>query len=341
MKSTLFKLLATASLVIAITAPAAVMAAEEVNVYSHRQPFLTKPVFDEFTRETGIKVNTVFAKEGLIERLMNEGRNSPADLMLVANVGSLGAAVESDLAQRLDSDVLEANIPENFRDKENKWFGLTSRARIIVASKDRVDPGLIKTYADLTKPELKGRVCTRSGKHPYMVELVASMIAHDGETSARNWLAGVKENLARKPQGGDRNQVSAIAVGQCDVAIVNSYYMGGMLSDPKEKDAAETVNIIFPDQEGNGTHMNISGVILTKASPNRENAIKLIEFLSNDVAQSMYANLNQEYPINPEVKPSELIASWGDFKRDDLSLNDIVKNRALAYRLADEVDYDG
>ncbi|ASJ72512.1 extracellular solute-binding protein [Granulosicoccus antarcticus] len=341
MKLPVFRLLATTSLVMAIFAPTAATAAEEVNVYSHRQPFLTEPVFDEFTRETGIKVNTVFAKEGLIERLMNEGINSPADLMLVANVGSLGAAVESDIAQRLDSDVIEANIPENFRDKGNKWFGLTSRARIIITSKDRVEPGLVETYADLTKPELKGRICTRSGKHPYMVELVASMIAHDGKSSARNWLAGVKDNLASKPQGGDRTQVNAIAEGACDVAIVNSYYMGGMLSDPKEKAAAETVNIIFPDQNGKGTHMNISGVILTKASPNRENAVKLIEFLSEDVAQSMYANLNQEYPINPAVKPSDLIASWGEFKHDELSLNAIVKNRALAYRLADEVDYDG
>ena len=341
MKSPLLRTLAAVSAVLSLSVASSAIAAEEVNVYSYRQPFLTKPVFDEFTKETGIKVNTVFAKEGLIERLMNEGRNSPADLMLVANVVSLGAAVESDLAQRVDSDVLKANIPANFRDKGNKWFGLTSRARIIITSKDRVEPGLIESYADLTKPELKGRICTRSGKHPYMVELVAAMITHDGKTSAQKWLAGLKDNLARKPQGGDRTQVSAIAEGECDVAIVNSYYMGGMLSNPEQKATAETVNILFPDQNGNGTHMNISGVIMTKAAPNRDNALKLMEFLSDDVAQSIYADLNQEYPINPDVPASDLITSWGDFKHDELSLNSIIKNRALAYRLADEVDYDG
>lgn len=341
MKKPLLNMLAVASVVTGLSATGNVLAAEEVNVYSYRQPFLTKPVFDEFTKETGIKVNTVFAKEGLIERLMNEGRNSPADLMLVANVGTLGAAVESELAQRVDSDVLESNIPANFRDKGNEWFGLTSRARIIVTAKDRVEPGLVESYADLTKPELKGRICTRSGKHPYMVELLAAMITHDGKASAQNWLAGVKENLARKPQGGDRAQVKAVAEGECDVAILNSYYMGGLLSDPEQKAMAETVNIIFPDQNGNGTHMNISGVIMTKAAPNRDNALKLMEFLSDDVAQSIYADLNQEYPVNPNVEPSDLIASWGDFKHDELSLNDIIKNRALAYRMADEVDYDG
>lgn len=339
MKNPLLQVLAVA--LTGLTLSSSVLAAEEVNVYSYRQPFLTQPVFDEFTRETGIKVNTVFAKQGLIERLMNEGRNSPADLMLVANVGTLGAAVESDLAQPVDSEILEANIPANFRDKDNTWFGLTSRARIIVTAKERVEPGLVESYADLIKPELKGRICTRSGKHPYMVELVASMITHDGEASAKAWLAGVKENLARKPQGGDRAQVKAVAEGECDVAILNSYYMGSMLSDPEQLSTAEAVDIVFPDQQGNGTHMNISGVIMTKAAPNRDNALTLMEFLSSETAQSIYADLNHEYPVNPKVAPSALISSWGDFRQDELSLNGIIQNRARAYRLADEVDYDG
>lgn len=341
MNTSLLKTLIVAGAAMTASFAGTVLAAEEVNVYSYRQPFLTEPVFDEFTKQTGIKVNTVFAKEGLIERLENEGRNSPADLMLVANVGSLGAAVESKLAQRVESDVLEANIPANFRDKANRWFGLTTRARIIVTASDRVEPGLVQSYADLTRPELEGRICTRSGKHPYMVELLSAIITHEGKVEAENWLSGVKKNLARKPQGGDRAQVRAVAEGECDVAILNSYYMGGLLSDPEQQSWAETVNIVFPDQQGNGTHMNISGVIMTKASPNRDNALKLMEFLSGEVAQSIYADLNHEYPVNPAVAPSELIASWGEFKHDELSLNSIVKNRALAYRLVDEVDYDG
>ncbi|NND92346.1 MAG: extracellular solute-binding protein [Granulosicoccus sp.] len=333
--------LALAGLALVLACPVPAIAAAEVNVYSYRQPFLTDPVFDAFTDETGIRVNTVFAKEGLIERLENEGINSPADLVLVANVGNLAAAVESGIAQQVEDEVLIRNIPESYRDPDGRWFGLTSRARLIVTSKERVTPGLVETYADLTRPELQGRVCTRSGKHPYMVELIASMIAHDGEASAQAWLDGVKKNLARKPQGNDRAQVKAIAQGECDVAVINSYYMGAMMSDPEQLPWADSVDVVFPDQQGYGTHMNISGVVLTKASPNRENAISLLEFLAGDTAQSLYAELNHEYPIKVDVKPSALVASWGDFRKDELPLNEIAKHRATASRLVDTVDYDG
>ena len=248
------------------TVPA--LAAEEVNVYSYRQPFLTEPMFDAFTEETGIKVNTVFAKEGLIERLKNEGVNSPADLVLVANVGNLAAAVEAEIAQPVDNNILQTNIPASFRDRDNEWFGLTSRARIIVTAKDRVEPGLVETYADLTKPELQGRVCTRSGKHAYMVELLASIIAHEGEEAAQRWLTGLKANLARKPQGNERAQVKAIAQGECDIAVINSYYMGAMLNEAEQQPWANSVNIVFPNQQDRGTHMNISGCLLyTSPSP--------------------------------------------------------------------------
>jgi len=317
------------------------LAADEVNVYSLRQPFLTDPVFEAFSEETGIKVNTVFAKEGLIERLANEGRNSPADLLLVADIGVLTAAVDAEVSQPVVSDVLESNVPARDRDPEGHWFGLTQRARIIVTSRDRVEAGLVTSYADLAKPELKGRICTRSGKHGYMVALIASIIAHEGEEAAASWLAGVKDNLARKPQGNDRAQVKAIAEGQCDVAIINSYYMGAMARDPEQKPAADAVNIVFPNQDGRGTHMNISGMLMTTAAPNRENALKLMEFLVSDKAQSMYAEANNEYPVKEDVPASKLVASWGTFEADELQLSDIAKHRSRASRMVDEVDFDG
>ncbi|MFK7853423.1 MAG: Fe(3+) ABC transporter substrate-binding protein [Granulosicoccus sp.] len=318
-----------------------IAAADEVNVYSYRQPFLTDPIFDAFTEETGIKINTVFAKSGLIERLANEGANSPADLVLVANVGNLDAAVKAGVTQAVESKVLTSNIPESFRDQSGHWFGLTSRGRIIVTSKERVAPGLIETYGDLAKPELKGRICTRSGKHGYMVELIASIIAHEGETATQTWLEGVKANLARKPQGNDRAQVKAISQGECDVAIINTYYMGAMMSDAEQQAWAEAVNVVFPNQDDRGTHMNISGVLLSKASPNRDNAIKLLEYLASNKAQSMYAENNHEYPIKTDVPASELVSSWGAFKIDELSLSQIATHRAQASRMVDAVDYDG
>ncbi|PID60623.1 MAG: iron ABC transporter substrate-binding protein [Gammaproteobacteria bacterium] len=338
LRKRLFQLVSTAVLALSTVAPA--IAAEEVNVYSYRQPFLTEPMFDAFTEATGIKVNTVFAKKGLIERLQNEGSNSPADLVLVTNAGNLALGKETGVSQAVESEVLTEAIPDNYRDPENFWFGLTRRGRIIVTSADRVEEGAIKSYADLAKPEWKGRICTRSGKHDYMVELIASVIAAEGEEAARTWLEGVRDNLARKPQGNDRAQVKAVAEGECDVAVINTYYMGVMLSDPEQAPAAETVNIVFPNQDDRGTHMNISGMFMTKAAPNRENALKLMEFLASDEAQSMYASVNHEYPVNPGVPASELVASWGEFKADTLPLSEVAANRKRASKLVDEVGYD-
>jgi len=236
-------------LILATCIPA--ISSADVNVYSYRQPFLIESVFDAFTAQTGIKVNTVFAKKGLVERLKNEGRNSPADLLLTTDSGPLYQAVDEGLTQALSNDVLEQNIPEEFRDPEGHWFGLTSRARLIVASKDRVDPATIKDYEDLAKPEFAKQVCTRSGKHTYMVALNASIISHHGIDGASEWLDGVKNNLARKPQGNDRAQVKAINEGECDIAIINSYYMGQMLADEEQIPWAESVNVMlfFPTSQ--------------------------------------------------------------------------------------------
>ena len=330
---------ALAALLLSATGTA--LADGEVNVYSYRQPFLIEPIFDAFTEESGIEVNTVFAKEGLIERLRAEGDNSPADLLLVVDVSRLAEAVETGVSQAVESETLAANIPAEDRDPEGHWYGLTNRARIVVTSKERVEPGLVETYEDLAKPELEGRVCTRSGKHVYMVALIASMIAHHGEEETKAWLEGVKNNLARKPQGNDRAQVKAIAAGECDVAVINSYYMGAMASDEEQKAWADSVNIVFPNQGDRGTHMNISGVLMTNASPNPENALQLMEFMSGDEAQRIYAEVNHEYPANDDVATSELVSSWGEFEADTLPLAEIAAHGSAATRLVDVVDYDG
>jgi len=333
-------LAAAAALIAAlVTLPA--HATEVVNVYSYRQPFLIKPMFDAFTRETGIDVNVVYAHKGLVERLKQEGANSPADLIFTVDIGRLTDAVHAGVTQPAKSQELNANIPPQYRDPDNQWFGLTTRARIVVASKDRVKPGEITSYEELADPKWKGRICTRSAKNAYMVALTAAMIAHHGEAQAEQWLRGVKANLARKPQGNDRAQVKAIMEGVCDIAVINHYYMGKMMTDEKQAAWAASVNMIYPNQQSYGTHMNVSGVALAKGAPNKDNAIKLMEFLSDDLAQQMYAEQNFEYPVKQGVPWSGLLQSFGSYKADDLGLAEIAKNRQAASKLADKVGYDG
>jgi len=328
----------TALLAAALGSPA--HGVEVVNVYSYRQPFLIKPMFDAFTRETGIHVNMVYAKKGLVERLKQEGVNSPADLIFTVDIGRLTDAVDAGVTQPADSAALKAHIPPQYRDPDDQWLGLTARARIIVASKDRVEPGEITTYEDLADPRWKGRVCTRSAKNAYMVALTAAMIAHHGEAKAEEWLRGVKANLARKPQGNDRAQVKAIMEGVCDVAVINHYYMGKMMTNKDQAAWAASVNMVFPNQQSYGTHMNVSGMALTKSAPNRENAIKLMVFLSDDLAQAMYAEQNYEYPVKQGVPWSGLLQSFGSYKADDLALAEIARHRKTASKLADKVGYD-
>ncbi len=315
-------------------------ARDEVNVYSYRQPFLIKPIFDAFSEASGIKVNVVFAKKGLIERLKREGVNSPADLVLSVDIGVLSDVVEAGLAQPVSSQTLIDNIPAQYRHPEGLWYGLTTRARVVVVAKDRVEPGALKTYEDLTDPQWQGRICTRSGKHVYNVALIAAMIAHHGLQGAQEWLTGVKNNLARKPQGNDRAQVKAIKEGECDLALINSYYIGKMLDNEEQSQWAAAVNMVFPNQEDRGTHVNISGMALTKSAPNKDHAIKLMEFLSDDLAQQMYAKENFEYPVKAGVPWSELLNSWGKFKIDELSLATIADTRKEAIKLIDRVGYD-
>ncbi|MBA3911497.1 MAG: iron ABC transporter substrate-binding protein [Rhodobacter sp.] len=315
--------------------------AGEINVYSHRQPELIQPLVDAFTAETGITVNVAFVDKGMAERLQAEGNRSPADLVLTVDIARLMQIAEADVLQPVQSDTLEANIPAELRDPGDLWFGLTSRARVVYASKDRVAPGEVTTYEDLADPKWKGRICTRSGLHDYNVALLGAVIVRNGEEAATAWAEGLKANLARKPDGGDRDQVKAIAAGECDIALGNTYYMGQMLADPEQVPAAEAVSIVFPTFEDGGTHLNISGVGMTKSAPNKDEALKFMEWLSSDAAQAIYAETNYEYPVKPGVARSELVASWGEFTPDSTPLADIAAARAAAVKIMETVNFDG
>ena len=329
---------------LAVTGASSATQAEQVNIYSYRQPFLIQPVLDKFTEETGIETRVVFASKGLNERLQREGRNSPADIVLTSNTSNLTELVGKGLSQPVESSVLAENIPAQFRDPAGNWFGLTTRARLIYASKDRVKPGEITRYEELADPKWKGRICTRSGKHPYNLSLFASMIAHHGVDETRSWLKGLKANLARKPQGNDRAQVKAISEGVCDLSLGNSYYFGNMITNteqPEQIQWAKSVNLVFPNQQDRGTHMFISGAAVTKHAPNRDNAVKLLEFLSGPEAQYLYAEKNFEFPVRPGTPRSELINEYmGEFKEDDLSITEVGSHVAEASKLVDEVGFD-
>ncbi|BCV44000.1 Fe(3+) ABC transporter substrate-binding protein [Shewanella algae] len=320
-----------------VTLPVA--AAGEVTVYSYRQEFLVKPILDDFSQATGVKVNFVFAKDGIADRLAREGRLSPADLVLTSDFSRLQELVDKQLVKQVESDTLKQNIPAQYRDPEGNWYALTMRVRNLYSSKERLGP-LAINYEDLADARYKGKVCMRSGKHPYNIALVASMIAHHGEADAKSWLQGLKSNLARKPQGNDRAQVQAVKEGLCDIAIGNSYYYGKMLQDPKQRPWAEAAVINFPNQENRGAHINVSGMALAKHAPNSADALKLMEYLSSDAAQQSYAEVNMEYPVKVDVPVSELVASWGDFKADDLPVYKLAEHHQAALRLLDEVKFD-
>ena len=315
--------------------------AQEVNVYSYREPALIQPLMDAFTAETGVTVNVAFLKKGLIERLRAEGSRSPADLVFTVDISRLHGVVDAGLTQAVKNEALTKNIPAEFRDPDNHWFGLTTRARIVYAAKDRVAPNEVTTYEDLAEPRWKDRICTRSGTHSYMLALTSAYLHHHGEAETLNWLKAIKSNLARKPQGNDRAQVKAIWAGECDISLGNTYYMGKMLSDPEQQDWANSVSVEFPTFADAGTHVNVSGMALTKSAPNRDDAIRLMEFLASPTAQEIYAADNFEYPIAPGTEADPLVQSWGSFKADSTNLTTIAKLRAEALRLTEIADFDG
>ena len=337
------RVLAPVSLSLSLAAlafsPLAAQAAGEVNIYSYREPQLIDPLVKAFTDKTGIKANVVYAKDGLNERLAAEGRNSPADLVFTVDIGRLSEAKSLGITQPVKSKTLEDAIPGSYRDAEGHWYGLTLRSRVVYASKDRVKQDSI-TYEELADPKWKGRICTRSGQHAYNVSLIASMIAHKGEAEAEKWLNGLKNNLAHKPAGGDREQVRDVHAGKCDLAIGNTYYMALMLQNPDQKTWADGVKVLFPNAQDRGSHVNISGMALAKHAPNKENAVKLMEFLASPEAQGIYAQANNEYPISSEVAPSKVVQSWGKLHPDKLPLEDIANLRKKASELVDKVGFD-
>lgn len=328
-------------LTMAMAALAAPALADEVNVYSLRQPELIQPLVDAFTAKTGIAVNIAHIDKGMVERLQNEGDRSPADVVLTVDIARLAQVVEAGVTQPVTSDILTANIPAEFRDPGNQWFGLTARARIVYASKERVADGEVTTYEALADPKWQGRICTRPGTHDYNLGLTAAMIVHDGLEATKTWAEGLKSNLAKKPEGNDRAQVKSIWAGECDISLGNTYYMGEMLADPEQKAWADAVRIVYPTFADGGTHMNVSGMAMTRAAPHKEAALAFMEFLSSDEAQKIYAETNNEFPVKPGVPRSALVESWGPFTPDTINLMDVAKERPAALKLMEEVNFDG
>ncbi|WP_425338424.1 Fe(3+) ABC transporter substrate-binding protein [Thiorhodococcus minor] len=337
-KSKIFAVLA----LLAALLPAAGAFADEVNIYSSRKEALIKPLLDRFTEQTGIAVNLVTGKDGaLLQRLKSEGMNSPADLLITADAGNLYRAKAAGVTQPFVSEALTASIPETYRDPEGHWVGLTLRARPILYAKDRVDQKTLSTYEALADPAFKGRICIRSSDNIYNQSLVASLIAADGLEATETWAKGLVANLARPPKGGDRDQIKAAAAGECDLAVANTYYLAGMLKsqDPAERAAAEAVAVFWPNQDGRGTHVNISGAAVTASAKHKEAAVALVEFLATPEAQAWYAEANGEYPVGEGVALSPTLAGWGPFKADDLNLGRLGELNAEAVRLMDRAGW--
>ncbi len=315
----------------------------ELNIYSHRQPFLINPFLEEFTKKTGITTNVIYSTKGLAQRLRSEGKNSPADVVLTVDIGRLYIYQDMDLLSSINSEKLSENIPMHLRSADNTWFGLSKRSRIIVTSKDRVEVGAIKRVEDLADSRWKGKICTRPGSHVYSRALMSSMIAAHGLKKAEEWAEGLVSNLARRPQGNDRAQVKAIYEGQCDIAIINNYYFGKLKYSEieEQRDWAKSLNLIFPNQGENdrGAHINISGGGVAKYSKNKESAILLLEFLTDKFAQTLYGEINFEYPVNPKVEPSEELKSWGKFKEDKLPILKIAELSRDAQKVIDRVGW--
>ena len=316
----------------------------EVNLYSARKEQLIKPLLDKFTEQTGIKVNFVTAgADALLKRLQTEGQNSPADLFITTDAGRLNRAQQEGVLQSIMSDVLDKAIPENLREPEGFWYGLSQRARPIFYVKGKLKPEELSTYEALADEKWKGRICIRSSNNIYNQSLVASMLAHDTKENVEAWAKKFVANFAKPPKGGDRDQIKAAAAGQCDIAIANTYYYGAMITntkDSKEKEAAEAVAIFWPNQgEGRGTHVNISGIGLTKSAKNEEEALKLMEFLVSKESQKWYADVNQEYPVIADVEWSDLLKSWGQFKADTLNLAKLGELNSEAVKLMDRAGW--
>lgn len=314
--------------------------AAEVNVYTYREPGLIRPLFDAFTKETGVKVNVVFANNGLEERIASEGAQSPADLLLTVDIARLTRAVELGVTQPIVSERVRTTVPAALRDADNQWFGVSYRARVVYASKDRVKQDTI-TYEELADPKWKGKICVRDGQHIYNNALFAHVVALRGEAAAETWLRGLKANLAKKPSGGDREVAKDIAAGQCDIGLGNTYYIGLMLNREADRKAwADAVRVMKPTFQGGGTHVNVSGVAIMKNAPNKAAALQLGEWLLSEQAQTMYASMNFEYPVRAGIPLDPTVASWGTLTPDPTPLSAIAKQRKTASELVDKVGFN-
>ena len=321
--------------------PTQVFAGGKLNIYSHRQQLLIQPFLDAFTEATGIETKTVYAAKGLAQRLQAEGAASPADVILTVDIARLAEYAALDLLVPVDSAVLTANIPARLRASDNRWFGLSERARVLVTSKDRVPVDAIQTIEDLAKDEWRGQICTRPGSHVYNRALMASLIAAHGAEAAEIWAREFVSNLARKPQGNDRAQAKAIFQGICDVAIMNSYYYGNMKfsDDADQRLWADSLRLVFTNQQDRGNHVNISGAGVAKHSANKKEALAFLEFLTSEVAQQLYGTINYEYPVNPAVAPPAELASWGVFERDELPIERLAELAPEAQMIIDRVGW--
>ncbi|MDP2411117.1 MAG: Fe(3+) ABC transporter substrate-binding protein [Pseudolabrys sp.] len=334
------RLAATVAIALTVGSGAALAQAGDVNVYSYRESKLIQPLFDAFSKDTGIKVNVISASSGLEQRIKTEGTLSPADVLLTVDIGRLEEAVKAGISQPIVSPALEKVIAPQYRDPEGHWVAISMRARVVYASKERVKQDAI-SYEELADPKWKGKICIRSGQHMYNNALIAAYIAKHGEEKAETWLRGLKANLAQKPSGGDRETARDVAAGKCDIGIGNTYYWALMINgNPTQKPWAEATRVILPTFEGGGTHVNVSGVVLAKNAPNKANAMKLIEWLAGDKAQHMYADMNYEYPLRTGIAVNPTVAGYGTLKADPMPLSKIATYKKAAADLVDKVGFD-
>lgn len=317
-------------------------AAGEVNIYSSRHYDTDQQLYKAFEEKTGIKVNLIEGKDDeLIERMKAEGRNSPADVLVAVDAGRLWRAQDAGILQPVESDYLTKNIPAQFREPDGNWFGLSNRARVIIYNKDAVKPSELSTYEDLADPKWKGRLLIRSSTNIYNQSLTGSILAAHGPEKTEEWAKGIAANLARPPQGGDTDQIKAVAAGEGDIAVSNTYYLGRLLNSDKPEDRAlaEKVGVFFPNQGDRGTHVNISGAGVAANAPNKENAVKFIEFMAGPEAQKIFADGNYEYPVIAGVQPHPTVAAWGEFDADKLNAAEYGRNNAEALKIMDRAGW--
>ncbi|HKL50635.1 MAG TPA: Fe(3+) ABC transporter substrate-binding protein [Wenzhouxiangellaceae bacterium] len=316
--------------------------ADTVNVYSARHYDSDQKLYDAFTAETGIQVSVLEGgSDMLVERIQREGIASPADVLITVDAGRLWRAVQAGALQEVESDVLSERIPAHLRHPDGYWYGYSQRMRLIYYNPERIDPELVSTYEDLARPELEGKICIRSSNNIYNQSLLASMVEIHGMEGAEQWAEGLVDNLARQPQGGDTDQLRGVAAGECDVAVANHYYYMRLANsdDPADREVAEKVAVMLPNQDGRGVHVNIGGAGVVKHAPHRDNAIRFLEFLASDEAQEIFARANYEYPVSEGVERHEDLAEWGDVKLDELNMDALGSNNPYAVRIADRVGW--